>query len=209
MNIPAPDYISPIVGYRLWGWTDTGLWSPNGEAWRPSNALIAKCPKANHESPDDGCSCGIYASKNYPQLRNFMDFNVEYCLHGEVYLWGKVVEHAFGYRAQFAYPKSLVLPMNFDPYLEPPLLEPLTVYGADISLPSNILLWTKNSGYTPAGLDWLVETDKPCGKWCEQWHQRTVQLVACRKVTITRLLASKLSWLLAAKSCSPSNNIPI
>src|ERR1035441_10940507 len=34
-------------------------------------------------------------------------------------------------------------------------------------------------------------------------------LVACRRVTITRLLASKLSWLLAAKSCSPSNSIPI
>jgi hypothetical protein len=34
-------------------------------------------------------------------------------------------------------------------------------------------------------------------------------LVACRRVTITRLLASKLSWLLAAKSCSPSNSSPI
>jgi len=35
------------------------------------------------------------------------------------------------------------------------------------------------------------------------------RLVACRRVTITRLLASKLSWLLAAKSCSPSNSSPI
>ena len=34
-----------------------------------------------------------------------------------------------------------------------------------------------------------------------------VPLVACRRVTITRLLASKLSWPLAAKSCSPSNSI--
>ncbi len=33
-------------------------------------------------------------------------------------------------------------------------------------------------------------------------------LVACRRVTITRLLASKLSWLLAAKSCLPGNSIP-
>jgi phospholipase C len=33
-------------------------------------------------------------------------------------------------------------------------------------------------------------------------------LVACRRVTITRLLASKLSWPLAAKFCSPSNSIP-
>ena len=34
-------------------------------------------------------------------------------------------------------------------------------------------------------------------------------LVACRRVTITRLLASKLSWPVAAKSYSPSNSIPI
>jgi hypothetical protein len=34
-------------------------------------------------------------------------------------------------------------------------------------------------------------------------------LVACRRVTITSLLASKLSWPVAAKSYSPSNSIPI
>jgi hypothetical protein len=34
-------------------------------------------------------------------------------------------------------------------------------------------------------------------------------LVACRRVTITRLLASKLSWVLAVKSCSRNNSIPI
>jgi DNA-binding LacI/PurR family transcriptional regulator len=40
-------------------------------------------------------------------------------------------------------------------------------------------------------------------------HRRKKHLVACRRVTITRLLASKLSWLLAAKSCSPSNSVLI
>ena len=34
-------------------------------------------------------------------------------------------------------------------------------------------------------------------------------LVACRRVTITGLLASELSWLLAMKSCSPGSSIPI
>ena len=33
-------------------------------------------------------------------------------------------------------------------------------------------------------------------------------LVACRRVTITRLLASNVSWPLAVKSCSRSNSIP-
>jgi hypothetical protein len=42
------------------------------------------------------------------------------------------------------------------------------------------------------------------GKDYAQWR-----LVACRRVTITRPLASKLSWPVAAKSYSPSNSIPI
>jgi hypothetical protein len=47
--------------------------------------------------------------------------------------------------------------------------------------------------------------------WVAEFPGRctTELLVACRRVTITRLLASKLSWLLAAKSCSPSNSSPI
>src|ERR1035438_5938166 len=36
---------------------------------------------------------------------------------------------------------------------------------------------------------------------------RKEALVACRRVTITIALASKLSWPVAAKSCSPSNSI--
>jgi isoquinoline 1-oxidoreductase len=38
---------------------------------------------------------------------------------------------------------------------------------------------------------------------------RLAKLVACRRVTITRLLASKLSWPLAVKSYSPNNSSPI
>jgi hypothetical protein len=42
----------------------------------------------------------------------------------------------------------------------------------------------------------------------DHWDQfpRLVKLVDCRRVTITRLLASKLSWPLAAKSYSPSHS---
>ena len=41
-------------------------------------------------------------------------------------------------------------------------------------------------------------------KWKGGGGFRYFRLVACRRVTITRLLASKLSWPLAAKSCSPT-----
>ncbi len=53
----------------------------------------------------------------------------------------------------------------------------------------------------------------PVGRETEFWRGQIAgwkrTLVTCRRVTITRLLASKLSWLLAAKSCSPSNSSPI
>jgi hypothetical protein len=203
MNAPTiPDHVSPVVGYRVWYRDATGrLRSGTGEEWLPGRALAAKClmgmvgfggfrfpgiaancPIQDHESPADGCSCGVYAAKNYAQLQNMIGV-AGHEVRGEVYLWGRVVEHGAGYRAQFAYPKSFVLqPPAWDLLsLEPSHLEPLMVYGADISisLAPNILLWTKGSGYTPACSDWLAGRGKPCGKWCERWHQRTLQMGDC------------------------------
>jgi hypothetical protein len=196
MNAPTiPDYVSPIVGYRVWRWNANELTSVNAEAWIPGRALTAKCLMGmvgfggfrfpgiaancsiqDHESPADGCSCGVYAAKNYEQLQSMIGVAGKE-VRGEVYLWGKVVEHGAGYRAQFAYPKNFILSYIINSFLlEPSELEHLMLYGADISLAPNILLWTKGSGYTPAGFDWLMGRGKPCGKWCEQWHQRTLQM---------------------------------
>jgi hypothetical protein len=58
-----------------------------------------------------------------------------YAIRGEVYLWGSVVEHELGCRAQFAYPKSLVLPPDLIPSGAKALesrLEALAAYDADI-----------------------------------------------------------------------------
>jgi hypothetical protein len=170
-----PDYVSPIVGYRVWKWDANELWSLNGEAWSPGRVLTAKCRKTDHDSPADGCPCGIYAAKSYQHLQQII--HVESFVHGEVYLWGKVVEHRLGYRSQFAYPKSLVLPSNIDPRLESSRLESLIAYGADISIPPNVLLWTKGSGYTSAGFDWLAERRKPWCERCKKWHERILKIL--------------------------------
>jgi hypothetical protein len=200
VNVPAiPDYISPIVGYRVWKWDANELWSLNGEAWLPGRALTAtccrselkprngarwipgwalptNCPADEHEPPADGCSCGVYAAKNRESLQKMIG-GVEYFVHGEVHLWGKVVEHDHGYRAQFAYPKSLILSPNIDPRLETSCLESLMVYGVDISIPPNVLLWTKSSGYTSAGFDWLAERRKPWCARCKKWHGRILRIL--------------------------------
>jgi len=169
-----PDYVSPIVGYRVWNWHPNELRSLNGEDWLPGRALTAKCRKTDHVPPADGCSCGVYAAKSFQHLQRITR-SVEYCLHGEVYLWGKIVEHELGYRAQFAYPKSLTLPL-IDTRFEMSRLQSLIAYGADIYTPLNVLLCTKD-GYTQAGIDWLAERRKPWCDRCKKWHGRILRML--------------------------------
>ena len=56
------------------------------------------------------------ASTQSKTLHHFRSAGYERCgIHGEVYLWGTVVEHELGWRAQFAYPKTLFLPPDLIP----------------------------------------------------------------------------------------------
>src|ERR1035437_8350522 len=166
MNVP--DYISPIIGYRVWRWDDAGLRSLNGKAWSPRKPLAAKCGagKAHdaHGVPQTDCTCGVYASKSLEQL---LTTGYAKCgIHGEVYLWGTVVEHELGYRAQFAYPKPFVLPPDTLPFtlaaiqagLRGLVAYGIHIFGADAN--GNIPLWTKHSGLDPTGLDYLIEIGK-------------------------------------------------
>src|SRR5208283_4983697 len=170
-----PDYISPIVGYRVWTWGTLGLKSLCGERWKPSQSLAARCRASTivgradvvhdvRDIPEANCTCGIYAAKT---LHYFRSAGYErYGIHGEVYLWGKVVEHELGYRAQFAYPKTFVLPPDALPFTLAeiwPRLQALTLYGSDIFVLADDetrSLWGKRSGFDPAGLDYLTEIGK-------------------------------------------------
>jgi len=81
-------------------------------------------------------------------------------------LWGTVVEHERGWRAQLAYPKNLFLSPDALPFTLAeiwPRLQALTLYGSDIFVLDNdqtISLWGKRSGFDPAGLDYLIEIGK-------------------------------------------------
>jgi hypothetical protein len=162
MNVP--DYISPIIGYRVWRWDDAGLRSLNGKPWSPCKPLAAKCGagKAHdaHEVPQTDCTCGVYAAKNLEHLRQFGYEGRG--IHGEVYLWGTVVEHELGWRAQFAYPKSLALPADLIPSDTKEMearLGALAAYDTDIFIVGggqSIPLCRKGSGFDAAGLDYLI-----------------------------------------------------
>jgi hypothetical protein len=170
-----PDYVSPIIGYRVWRWKPTGLQSLNGQPWLPGRPLVASCGppagtivsrgEATHgpdELPSLDCTCGVYAAKNLEHLRE-IDY-ARFGIHGEVYLWGTVVEHRLGWRAQFAYPKSLFLPPDRVPIKITELdarLKVLIAFGADIFLVGkheSIRFWTSDTGFDAAGVDYLLKT---------------------------------------------------
>src|SRR5215469_15252076 len=131
MNVP--DYVAPVVGYRTWlfGPHSPPLASLNGEFWYPNQKLQAVCKRSvKHTPPHADCSCGIYAAKSFDHLR---EIGYVAGVRGEVYLWGTVVEHRLGWRAQFAYPKTLVVgPELLVAGLESLKILTLIGYGADL-----------------------------------------------------------------------------
>ena len=99
----------PIVGWRSWHAVQPGYLFTNATVWVPGERTEARCLGSGydtHNAPEPECVCGIYATRTAAQL-NQLDYAQR--LFGEVWLWGRVVEHEDGYRAQYAYPKSLFL----------------------------------------------------------------------------------------------------
>jgi preprotein translocase subunit YajC len=187
----VPDYISPVVGYRVWHWDATGLKSLNGEPWLPGRPLAAGCRAAAcgtivgraeamrgaHDPPQTDCTCGIYAAKNLEHLRQF---NYEgRGIYGEVYLWGTVVEHRFGWRAELGYPKSLFLPPDSLPFTLTEIyarLKTLIAFGTDIFIVNHqdsIVLWKNGSGLAGVGLEYLIKTRREY--YVRRRRERTVQ----------------------------------
>jgi hypothetical protein len=120
----------PIVGWRQWNFMHPHFLANlgNDTIYVPREKIEAHCeqystsgtpvlPKDHSEQlvPHLSCTCGIYAYKEKPRLlreiRNKMTTPAIYSglrlVYGEINLWGKVVEHRDGYRAQFGYPKRL------------------------------------------------------------------------------------------------------
>lgn len=169
----APDYIFPLVGYRVWQWDAAGLQSLNAIQWCPREALSAECKaKGCHHAPQSDCTCGIYASKGLDHLSRLGYTGNR--IHGEVFLWGTVIEHEEGWRAQFAYPRNLFVPLA-----EVPLgmrrveswLATLAAYGCDISVLGDagaVPLWHRDSGVDVNGLDLLVQR-------CTTWYARRAE----------------------------------
>ena len=100
-----------IEGWRVWRLSasrDGPRLRPNGrgELWPVRSAAVATCwRRRRHEAPVARCTCGLYAARDPSMLRQARSPAVI----GMVSLWGRVVEHANGWRAGRAYPQRLDL----------------------------------------------------------------------------------------------------
>jgi hypothetical protein len=104
--------MTALTGWRFWKirrtLRDGKLWLRSvvrNELWPPIDRFEAQ-PGI---SPGSHSASGIYA---YKTSLNALENIDRYCYRGtflgKVSLWGVIQKHQFGYRAQFAYPLSLV-----------------------------------------------------------------------------------------------------
>ncbi|MGH9739250.1 MAG: hypothetical protein ACRD4X_11800 [Candidatus Acidiferrales bacterium] len=197
----VPDtYIEPFTAYRAWNWTEDGkLTSLNHAEWTPKQAFVATCnyvrdhrsmvaaattPAAKkfweqhaHHVPDPTCTCGMYAGINMQHM-----IDIDYIgrgIHGEVWMWGRLMRHELGWRAQYAYPKYFVVPVNMVSYSAAEAqqrLATLVEFDVDIYLQperatkvgqQTIPLWMRHYGYCAQGTEFLVE------RW-RQWNSKKI-----------------------------------
>jgi hypothetical protein len=128
----------------------------------------------------------VYAAKNIEHLRQ-LGYEGR-GIRGEVHLWGTVQEHELGWRAQFAYPKSLVLQPDAIPSDTKQMevrLRALAAYDTDVFIVGcgqNIPLCRRGLGFDASGLDYLI------GKRTVDWTPRLRQpvkrhfAVRCRSI---------------------------
>jgi len=73
--------------------------------WPAAEPARATCRRHHRRVPDLACRCGLHAMRLADPLRRTRDPAVV----GTVALWGRIVEHEFGFRAELGYPQRLSL----------------------------------------------------------------------------------------------------
>jgi hypothetical protein len=117
-SLPTDVSTEPVMAWRAWALTGRRdgselLLRPvagRSRPWRPMEPAEAVCKHARlHGAPNVDCSCGLHATHEVDVLRRTRMPGVL----GRVALWGRVIEHEVGYRAQYGYPQRLTLVCQF------------------------------------------------------------------------------------------------
>jgi hypothetical protein len=147
----APDYVEPIVAWRLWYAVeddDYTLLSSiiHRTLWPHRQPLVAMCRcfrppfwpfnRRLHQAPAAGCKCGIYAA-SAATVRTYLpeQFALTGALPviGRVSLWGVVHECERGWRASHAYPERLFVPIvDLESERAARIIDDLRAYGVPV-----------------------------------------------------------------------------
>ena len=113
----VPDAAEPLMGWRAWAMGLGADGEPQlrpivyaGERWPAREVAEARCPPhagLGHRSPDLRCTCGLYVVDGFDRLPAITGRDVT--VIGTAQVWGRLVEHESGFRAEFGYPDRLRL----------------------------------------------------------------------------------------------------
>ena len=108
----VPTFAEAVIAWRGWSLVEvdgelrlSSLTRP--EVWTPRAPHAASCPRGRTPTPQRRCRCGVYAAVSPEALAALR--SLPGGVVGEVSLWGRVIEHGRGYRAQTGYPARLSL----------------------------------------------------------------------------------------------------
>ncbi len=114
--LPKALVAGPIVGWRLWAVDRDGILYGVGhrKAWPMGEPMRAACVSegwVRHPAPVAGCQCGVYGVKQREMVPvwTYHANEGEQIVLGQVALWGRVIEHRDGYRAEWGYPARIVV----------------------------------------------------------------------------------------------------
>lgn len=126
----APDYAEPIEVWRAWRVLETGGELQLGSVikttlWPAGEPLAASClhrrlslpwggRRRVHAAPEERCECGIYGA-GLELVAQYLEAQRRQGVArvlGRVALWGEVIECERGFRASFAYPVELHVPLD-------------------------------------------------------------------------------------------------
>jgi len=148
----------PLIAYRAWSYVDTeNLIYPFDLSanflvpWKPFEAEPAICIMAlqkkmpcaaAHVGTGQDCMKGYHAYKSMEGLINHLDDAIvnRGCFRpmilGTVSLWGHVIEHDTGYRAEFAYPQKFFVLNSFKEanYNEQKIRDLANTYGVEVEI---------------------------------------------------------------------------
>lgn len=143
----APDYIHRVAGVRSWRLAPNLLaqlggllWAPGmREPWPTGEEFVATCEAdPDHEPPEEGCACGIYAFYNpalaqkggYWPVPGYRLYNR--LLSGVIGVAGGVLLHERGFTAGRATVEAIFTDGADDAELPIPRAEIAHAYGASL-----------------------------------------------------------------------------